>query len=52
MSHMYKKCKTFQNNFQTGSEIQYMDCIQEVKITFSFQLQTSQMFKKELLILV
>jgi len=25
-----------------------MDCIQEVQINFSFQLQTSQVFKKEL----
>ena len=29
-----------------------MDCIQEVKINFSFQLQTSQVFKKKLPILV
>jgi len=29
-----------------------MDCIQEVKINFSFQLQISQAFKKELPILV
>jgi hypothetical protein len=28
-----------------------MDCVQEVKINFSFQLQTSQVFKKELHIL-
>jgi len=29
-----------------------MDCIQEAKINFSFQLQSSQVFKKELPILV
>jgi hypothetical protein len=29
-----------------------MDCIQEVKLNFSFQLQTSQVLKKELPILV
>jgi len=34
------------NNFQTGLEIQ------KVKINFSFHLQTSQVFKKELPIMV
>jgi len=30
----------------------FMDYIQEVKINYSFQIQTSQVFKKELLTLV
>jgi len=35
-----------------GQVYKYMDGVQEVKIDFSFQLQTSQVFKKELPILV